>query len=256
MTNPQESPEPAAPQPSHPGESYPPHAGQPYAGGEYGGAQQYGGQGDGGQQYAEQQHGGQPGYGYPPPGYPPAGYQQPGYQQPGYQQPGYPPPGYPPPGYPPAGYPQGGYGYPVPGMGDPTDVVGARVGQYLLDGVLVLVPLLGLLFGLGVVADGNSDLGTAAGLLVFLVAFGLSWGVFAWWPSTHGGQTPAMGWLNLRIVTAQGGPPSIGALSVRWLLLAVDGSFAGLVGFIIMMTTARHQRLGDLAAGTYVVRAS
>jgi uncharacterized RDD family membrane protein YckC len=241
MTNPQESPEPAAPQPSHPGESYPPHAGQPYAGGEYGGGPQYGAPQYGDpQQYAGQQYAGQPGYGYPPPGYPRAGYQQ---------------PGYPPPGYPPAGYPSGGYGYPAVGVGDPTDVVGARVGQYLLDGVLVLVPLLGLLFGLGVLASGSSDLGTAAGLLVFLVAFGLSWGVHAWWPSTHGGQTPAMGWLSLRIVTAQGGVPGIGALSVRWLLLAVDGSFLGLVGFIIMMSTARHQRLGDLAAGTYVVRA-
>ncbi|HWN31375.1 MAG TPA: RDD family protein [Pseudonocardia sp.] len=141
-------------------------------------------------------------------------------------------------------------------MRDPTDVVGARVGQYLLDWVLVVVPLFGLLFGLAVVADSKSDLGAFAGLLVLLVAFGLSWGVHAWWPSTHGGQTPAMGWLNLRIVTAQGGLPSIGALSVRWVLLLVDASFGGLVGFIIMMSTSRHQRLGDIAASTYVVRAS
>lgn len=245
MTNPQESP---APQQAYPGESYPAqqaeagpraqpylpaqYSGQPYGGRSYPG-QQYGGDQYGGQPYGGGQYGGQP-YGGGQPGH--------GYAQAGYAQAGYPPPG---------------YGYPAAAVDDPTAVVGARVGQYLLDGVLVAVPLLALLFGLAfLAAENNSALGALLSLSVFLLAFGLSWGVHAWWPSTHGGQTPAMGWLNLRIVTAQGGPPGIGALSVRWLLLMVDGSFGGLVGFIIMMSTARHQRLGDIAASTYVVRAS
>jgi uncharacterized RDD family membrane protein YckC len=243
MTNPQES---HAPQQAYPGESYPaqhaeagppaygaqPYPPEQYPGQSYGG-QPYQGPRSGGQQYGGQQYGGQ----------------QYGGQQYGGGQPG--------DGYPRAGYPRAGYGYPGAGVDDPTAVVGARVGQYLLDGVLVMVPLLALLFGLALLAaENDSALGALASLSVFLLAFGLSWGVHAWWPSTHGGQTPAMGWLNLRIVTARGGPPGIGALSVRWLLLMVDGSFGGLVGFIIMMSTSRHQRLGDIAASTYVVRAS
>jgi uncharacterized RDD family membrane protein YckC len=130
------------------------------------------------------------------------------------------------------------------------------VGQYPLDGVLVGVPLFGLMIGLFAVAGTSSELGGMGGVLLFVLAFGLSWGVHAWWPSTHGGQTPAMGWLDLRIVTEAGGAPGIGALSVRGVLLLVDGSFFGLVGFVIMMSTSRHQRLGDIAASTYVVRAS
>ncbi|HEX4252620.1 MAG TPA: RDD family protein [Pseudonocardia sp.] len=166
--------------------------------------------------------GGQPGYGYPPPGYP-----QPGYPQPGYPQP----------------YDE-----------DPTAVVGTRVGQYLLDAILVVVPVIALMIGLFAVSATNDTLGGLGFLLLMVVAYGLSWGVGAWWPATHGGQTPAMGWLDLRIVTAQGGVPGLGALSVRWLLLLVDGAFGGLVGFVIMMSTSRHQRLGDIAASTYVVR--
>ena len=238
MTNPQES---HAPQQAYPGKSYPAqhaeagppaYGAQPYPPEQYPG-QSYGGQRYQGPRYGGEQYGGQP-YGSGQPGY-----------------------GYPEAGYPQAGHPRAGYGYPGVGVDDPTAVVGARVGQYVLDGVLVMVPLLALLFGLALLAaENDSALGALASLSVFPLAFGLSWGVHAWWPSTHGGQTPAMGWLNLRIVTARGGPPGIGALSVRWLLLMVDGSFGGLVGFITMMSTSRHQRLGDIAASTYVVRAS
>ncbi|HEX4362446.1 MAG TPA: RDD family protein [Pseudonocardia sp.] len=243
MTNPQES---HAPQQAYPGESYPaqhaeagppaygaqPYPPEQYPGQSYGG-QPYQGPRYGGEQYGGQPYGsGQPGYGYPEAGYRGLATRGPAIRGPAIRGPG-------------------------AGVDDPTAVVGARVGQYLLDGVLVMVPLLALLFGLALLAaENDSALGALASLSVFLLAFGLSWGVHAWWPSTHGGQTPAMGWLNPRIVTARGGPPGIGALSVRWLLLMVDGSFGGLVGFIIMMSTSRHQRLGDIAASTYVVRAS
>jgi uncharacterized RDD family membrane protein YckC len=235
MTNPQESPEqsPAGPhqgQQPYPGQ--PPHGGQPYPAQGY--PPPYPGQEYSGQQpYPAQQYGAQP---YPGQ----SNSTQQGYPQQGYSQ---------------QGYSQPGYGYPPPGAADPTAVVGARVGQYILDALLVIVPLLVLVFGLAVAAGGSFQVEGAAALLFFLVPAVLGWLVYAWWPSTHGGQTPAMGWLKLRIVTAEGGPPSLGALTVRWLLLVVDGSFFGLVGLVIMSATARHQRLGDIAASTYVVRA-
>ena len=65
-----------------------------------------------------------------------------------------------------------------------------------------------------------------------------------------------MGWLGLRIVReSDGGVPTLGALSLRWLLLIVDGILGGVVGLVVMLTQARHQRLGDMAAHTLVVRA-
>lgn len=158
-------------------------------------------------------------------------------------------------------YPGQPYGYPPLGVAphDPTGAVGTRVGQYLVDALLVAVPVIVLVVGfasLAPVATPDSGvLPLVITLVLFLLGMAAGWLVFVWWPSTHGGQTPAMGWLNLRIVTEQGGPPSLGALSVRWLLLAVDGQAFGLVGLVVMLTTARHQRLGDMAAQTLVVRA-
>ena len=192
-----------------------------------------------------------PGGGYPQPGQPAQGYLQQGYPQPGAAQPGY------------AQYP----------ASDPTAVVGARVGQYIVDGLLAAVPIIVLwVLGMGAIgaiatssydveSGGYSDGGAMISSL-FLGAMGLlgvlsiviQWLVFAWWPSRHGGQTIAMRWFKLRIITEDGGQPTLGALSLRWLLLIVDGFLGGLVGLLIMVNSARHQRLGDSVAKTLVVR--
>lgn len=240
-----------------------------------GGYQQQSGFGEQGQQPP---YGQQPGHGQP---FAQPGYGQPGsgqqYAQPGYGQPYGQPSGQPgygqqpygqqygqPYGQPYGQQPYGQPGYGAPGAGDPTDVVGSRVGQYILDGLLTAVPSLVLLFvviGIGsATASSNPEAAfTIIGIgyfLMFLVSLGGAFLVFCYWPSTHQGQTPAMGWLNLRIVREEdGGVPTLGQCVVRWLLLVVDGLFAGIVGLIVMSTSARHQRVGDMAAKTLVVRA-
>jgi uncharacterized RDD family membrane protein YckC len=199
--------------------------------------------------------------------HPQQGYAQQGYAQ-GYAQQGYPQQGYAQQGYGQPGDAQ--YGYPQQ-ADDPTAVVGARVGQYIVDGLLVAVPLivLGIVISgvLGAAASSYStgytsdDASTIAGMfmgamgLIVVLSVAIQWLALAWWPSRHGGQTIAMRWFKLRIITEDGGQPSLGALTVRWLLLFVDGFFGGLIGFLIMMNSARHQRLGDIVAKTLVVRA-
>jgi uncharacterized RDD family membrane protein YckC len=199
---------------------------------------------------SDQQH--YAGGGYPQPGQPAQGYPRQGYPQPGSAQPGY------------AQYP----------ASDPTAVVGARVGQYIVDGLLAAVPIILLWFlAMGAITaiasssydvesggysnDAGAMLGSlfmGAIALLAVLSIVIQWLVFAWWPSRHGGQTIAMRWFKLRIITEDGGQPTLGALSLRWLLLIVDGFFGGLVGLLIMVNSARHQRLGDSVAKTLVVR--
>ena len=142
-------------------------------------------------------------------------------------------------------------------------MLGTRIGQYLLDalvsGVPAFVVYLVLVFVSAALFSTNSSAGAVVGILFFLVAIVLvaaaPFFVFAYWPSTHGGQTPAMGWLGLRIVREEdGGVPTLGQTTIRWLLLIVDGIFFGLVGIILISNSARHQRLGDSVAKTLVVR--
>lgn len=69
------------------------------------------------------------------------------------------------------------------------------------------------------------------------------------------GRTPGKRLTHLRVVRAQGGPVDFPASAVRNLLRPIDFlPFGYLVGVISIMLTKRNQRLGDLAAGTLVVR--
>ena len=72
-----------------------------------------------------------------------------------------------------------------------------------------------------------------------------------------GGGTPGKRMLGMRIVSAQdGGAPGLGKSIIRNLLRFVDMlPFAYLLGVILIASSDTKQRLGDRAAGTYVVKA-
>lgn len=71
------------------------------------------------------------------------------------------------------------------------------------------------------------------------------------------GRTPGKRLAGVRIVTTDGRTPGIAALLVRNLFRLVDSlpSFY-LVGLAVALSTARHVRIGDLAAGTMLVHES
>ena len=69
------------------------------------------------------------------------------------------------------------------------------------------------------------------------------------------GRTPGKRASGIRVVKSDGSPVTFTAVLVRSLLRVVDflPTFYG-VGAILVFTTRKNQRLGDLAAGTVVVR--
>lgn len=147
-------------------------------------------------------------------------------------------------------------GVPLP---DRVRLSGRRAAQFALDlaltTLLCLVPLSVVL-----VLPRNPD-GTLGRLLLSVPVLGLamvvcvllSWWYWSWLPLRRGGRTPAMGWLGLRVVRMDGGPASGSALTLRWMLLLVDGMLLGLVGGVAILLTDRGQRLGDVVASTLVV---
>ena len=68
------------------------------------------------------------------------------------------------------------------------------------------------------------------------------------------GQTLGKKIMNMRVVRADGSRPSLGAYIMRWMLFLVDGPLTSFMGLIPMILTKSNQRLGDLAAGTVVVK--
>jgi len=68
------------------------------------------------------------------------------------------------------------------------------------------------------------------------------------------GRTPGKRMAGVRVVTRQGGTPSVGALLIRNLFRTVDSLPAFyLVGLICCFVSANRVRIGDIAAGTLLV---
>ena len=89
-----------------------------------------------------------------------------------------------------------------------------------------------------------------------LIAFMLGWSYFIVLEWLWEGQTLGKRLYGLRVITSEGSPPPFTAVMIRNLVRIVDflPSFYGL-GFLATVASSRSQRLGDLAAGTFVVRA-
>ncbi|MGH2609401.1 MAG: RDD family protein [Tepidiformaceae bacterium] len=69
------------------------------------------------------------------------------------------------------------------------------------------------------------------------------------------GQTLGKRVMNLRVVSADGTPPSLGQVVGRNLLRPIDAfPVFYLVGFIVAAVDGEGRRLGDMAAGTRVAR--
>jgi uncharacterized RDD family membrane protein YckC len=68
------------------------------------------------------------------------------------------------------------------------------------------------------------------------------------------GQSIGKKILNLRVISDEGGRPALHQYLIRWLLRPFDFFFFGLVGLLTVVNTKKSQRLGDLAAGTLIIK--
>jgi len=144
----------------------------------------------------------------------------------------------------------------VDSFGGNVHVTGRRVVATIADGVVlgvsggILASLLGIKtssvssFDLTQLSTGGSLLLLAYVVLYYVVLEGLT------------GRTVGKFLTGVRVIDATTGrPPGVGRAIVRTLLRFIDGILAYLVGFVIVLASRHRRRLGDMAAGTLVVRA-
>jgi uncharacterized RDD family membrane protein YckC len=102
-------------------------------------------------------------------------------------------------------------------------------------------------------ARGAPDLVTSVvGALLILAIFLGWWGYFILFELVWNGQSPGKRMLGLRVVRTGGQPINVISSLVRNLLRLVDLFL--LIGVLVMLVNRSSRRLGDLAAGTLVVR--
>jgi uncharacterized RDD family membrane protein YckC len=133
----------------------------------------------------------------------------------------------------------------------PLAGVGSRFVALLMDLVLQLLAFAALIVLLLVSNAG----GFAAAALMAAAGFALMFAYPVAFELAAAGRTPGKRWSSLRVVCDDGSPVTFRASALRNLLRLVDllpGMY--LVGAIAIFATRTNQRLGDLAAGTIVVR--
>jgi uncharacterized RDD family membrane protein YckC len=172
------------------------------------------------------------------------------------------PPAYaPPPPQPPAQTPPQPWSAPVPPAGPAPGVryAGhpARFVAYLVDGFIagLLVWAVAIVFGMltAALAVTGSDTATVLGALFTVLAVVVVSVAYFPWFWAHGGQTPGMRILRLRVVrAADGGELSAGQAVLRLIGLWI--SFAVFyLGVIWILFDAQRQGWHDKIAGTVVI---
>ena len=104
-------------------------------------------------------------------------------------------------------------------------------------------------------AAGYATLATWIAAAIVFAGFALYYGYFAVFEAIWSGQTPGKRTVGLRVIKVSGQPITTYEALLRNLLRIVDqlpGIYA--VGVLSVFLTSRNQRLGDLVAGTVVVR--
>ena len=137
--------------------------------------------------------------------------------------------------------------------------LGSRFLALFVDGILLSVALIGLLLlaiWLGDVLELSERLMGWGWLGLGLALFAVFWGYFAYFEGFRGGRTPGKRWVGIRVVHEGSHPITLRGAAVRNLIRIVDAqpAMSWMVGGLAMMVNPRTQRLGDLAAGTLVVR--
>jgi len=132
-----------------------------------------------------------------------------------------------------------------------------RMAALLLDYLFMLAYVIALLFIIGFLS--GKDVNISQWDVAFIVFGILCLPVLFYhvvFESLMNGQTPGKVIMKIRVTNIDGSTPNFLSYFLRWVLLLVDLQpvFYGGVGALLIIFTKNHQRLGDLAAGTTVVK--
>ena len=134
--------------------------------------------------------------------------------------------------------------------------IGSRFYAALIDtALLTLISLVGYYVNRRFISELGDIVGNWLGALGGILVFAIFWGYYMVFEATTNGQTFGKLALGLRVIKEGGYPIGFADAAIRNLVRVVDflPFFYG-VGLLCMMLNRNWQRLGDLAAGTLVIK--
>ncbi len=138
-----------------------------------------------------------------------------------------------------------------------TAGLGQRILAYIMDIIFIILWIIGWLWLLSTVSGlGMSTIfsGDITFILLLLLIFIPVLFYDLLFETLNNGQSPGKMIMRIRVVNVDGTTPSAGSYLIRWLFRLIDFSMTeNLLAVIMIATTKKSQRLGDLLAGTTVV---
>ncbi|KIO77217.1 hypothetical protein TH53_10615 [Pedobacter lusitanus] len=135
--------------------------------------------------------------------------------------------------------------YPVAGLGE-------RIAARMIDFGLLSVGLL-LFFLFGGLSSVRDTSAVFIGLMIFYGAVYVFYHLIC--EIFFKGQSPGKKLMKIKVISLDGGQASIGQYFIRWLFRLVDFWLTGQVGGLLcVILSERKQRIGDLVAGTTVIK--
>jgi uncharacterized RDD family membrane protein YckC len=136
--------------------------------------------------------------------------------------------------------------------------IGSRFYAALVDTlILTVVITLGSYVNAGFLTEIGDVLGNWLRAVSGIVIFAIFWGYYMVFEITTNGQSPGKLALGLRVIKEGGYPISFADSAIRNLVRIVDFlPFCYGAGLFVMLINKNWQRIGDLAAGTLVVKTS
>lgn len=141
----------------------------------------------------------------------------------------------------------------------PLAGIGSRALAYAVDAAILFGAMLAFYFAYSLI--GPSVIELVEGLSTFfkvasaLIFFAVLWGYWTVSELLMNGQSPGKRLLKIRVVRSDGSPVGFYESAVRNLVRPVDFLPAlYMTGLVAMLFDAKHRRLGDLVAGTVIIR--
>ncbi len=126
--------------------------------------------------------------------------------------------------------------------------LGERILAFFIDAIIIFFTILAII---GVISELDPDGWIVIAFIIPFMFYSLLFEYFG------NGQSLGKRAMNIKVVKLDGTTPTVGSYLLRWLFRLVDiYVLYGGVSIISIIVTENGQRVGDLAAGTVVIKVS
>ena len=127
--------------------------------------------------------------------------------------------------------------------------IGDRIVGYLIDGLIIIAYIIIIVFFFNFGGLGSSNLWLMLVLFLPVIFYSLISEIVL------NGQSVGKKVMGTKVISLNGQQPTLSQYLLRWLFRLVDFSImSGLIALVTVAVTDKKQRVGDLVAGTTVVK--